>query len=179
MNGDDQSVNATPDPVNKPAPPRAAAEVTDEEFAATLTDTIPGTHNDEGELPLGTAVYQAIMRAIAHERARCAGICLSVRNKALNTGRFALMVVGNYQAANQGDSPDAVAAAGAAEQSNLLAQAFNGVANKIRRPPGSCKACGGTKKVASAQIATADGRPHLVECPACKAAAPAPAEVSG
>lgn len=171
MNDTDGSV-ATPAPVNTP---RAAAEPTDAEVAAMLVATIPGPPVEPGTPQFLAALHELVLRAIAHERQRCATLCLAVRNNAIKTGRFAMLVVGNYHAENQGDHPDAQAAGVAAEQSNLLAQAFDGIARRIRLAPGACPACRGTKRVRSKSIRAADGTPVVVECEACKAPAAAAA----
>lgn len=167
-------MNEPQQPVN--TAPRATAEPTDEEFAAMLVATIPGVLVDAGAAELAPAIREIVLRAIAHERERCARICFAVRNNAMKTGAFALVVIGNYQAANQGDHPDAGEAAKAAAQSELLAQAFNGVGRRIMVAPGACKKCQGTKRAPSKSVRAADGAPLLVECEACKEAAPAAAE---
>lgn len=177
MNDTGGSVNATPDPVNA-QPPAAAAEATDAEFAAMLAKTITGGPTNIVDDALGVGIREAILRAIKHERERCAKICFAIRNSAIKTGAFAMVVVGNYQAANQGDAPDAAEAAKAAAQSELLAQAFNGAGRRIMVAPGSCPKCHGTKRAPSKSVRAADGSPVLVECEACKDA-PAAAAAEG
>lgn len=171
----DQTQQAAPQ-----EPPRATDDPTDQEFAAMLTDTVPGSHANEEPTPLGNAIYNLVLRALAHERNRCATLCHEVRDQAKRTGGMATAAA-RAQAAD-GETAKAREAAAVANNCAMLAQAVDGIARTIMLPPGACKVCRGTKRMPSRSITTTTGAPVMVECDACKtarpAAAPPPAEAS-
>jgi hypothetical protein len=155
----------------------AAAEVTDHEMAAMMADTVEGSHLGHEPTPLGNAVYELIIRAIEHERNRCASLCQVVRDQARNAAELAAQAVRLYHDAGDGDSPRCRDATAMHDKSNMLAVSFDAIARTIMLPPGTCKACRGTKRMRSNALVSSTGAAALVECTACKP--PAAPEAAG